>query len=117
MADAKEPELVQDLVVTGKDSLAIPDYLKDEQSAGLDHLGEADIQIPRLLISQGLSPQLDPGKPVYIEDLKQGQMFNSLSGHIYGKGPIYICVVRADPPRWVEFIPRDQGGGVKDPAV
>ena len=48
-----------------------------------------------------MSPQIDDTKPEhYIEDLKKGDMFNSLTGIIYGKGPLLFTVVRADPPRW-----------------
>ncbi|MFI5224609.1 MAG: hypothetical protein ACHQX3_10300, partial [Nitrospirales bacterium] len=88
-----------------------------EKPEGLEHLTEADIQMPRLLIAQQMSPELNPAKPQYNEDLKQADLFNSLTGQIYGKGPIYFSIVRADPPRFVEFIPREQGGGVKDPKV
>jgi hypothetical protein len=98
-------------------SLVAPDYFANEKPEGLEHLTEGDIQMPRLLIAQGLSPQLNPAKPNFIEGLSQGQFFNSLTEQIYGKGPLQFCVIRADMPRWVEFIPRDLGGGVKDPKV
>lgn len=95
----------------------VPDFLKDEKPEGLGHLQEADVQMPRLLIAQQMSPQLNPDKPVYMEDLKTGDLFNSLTGAVYGRGPLQFTVVRADSPRWVEFIPREQGGGIKDPKV
>lgn len=95
----------------------VPDFLKDTKPEGLEHLNEADVQMPRLLIAQQMSPQLNPDKPQYMEELKTGDLFNSLTGAIFGRGPLQFTVVRADAPRWIEFIPREQGGGIKDPNV
>jgi hypothetical protein len=95
----------------------MPDFLKDEKSAGLEHVTKDDTQMPRLALAQQMSPEVNPGNAKYMEDLKSGDMFNSLTGQIYGRGPLTFTVLRADPPRWVEFIPREQGGGVKDPNV
>lgn len=99
------------------DSMALPAHLQNEKPEGLEHLTRDDVQMPRLLIAQSMSPQLDPAKPVYMEDLHVGEIFNSLTGIIYGKGPLAFTVLRADTPRWVEFIPRELGGGIKDPKV
>jgi hypothetical protein len=98
-------------------AMARPDFLKGDDHRGTEHIAKDDMQMPRLLLAQGLSPQLDPNSPKYIDALKNGQLFNSLSGTVYGKDPIKFYVVRADAPRWVEFIPREQGGGIKDPNV
>lgn len=119
MADETKTELVTDLAtIAGTNSLTAPDYLKEHSGVeGLEHVTQDDIVVPRILIAQQMSPQVNPEKPAYMEELRIGQMFNGLTGQIYGKGPLYFSVVRADPPRWVEFIPRDQGGGVKDPNV
>jgi len=84
---------------------------------GTEHITKDDIRLPKLAIAQGLSDQLKRGNPKQIPGLQLAQLFNDLTGEIYG--PAYetkldFFIVRADPPRWVEFIPRDQGGGVKD---
>lgn len=100
--------------LTQNQSLAVPDYLKDQQMEGLEHVTEEDVALPRLLITQQGSPQLNPAKPEYMEDLKSGDFFNSLTQQIYGRGPLVFSVLRGDPPRWMEFIPREQGGGIKD---
>jgi hypothetical protein len=81
---------------------------------GTEHLTQEDIQMPRLAIAQGLSPELQENNAKYIPELKLGQMFNNLTGDIYGKGPIEFVIVRADRPRYIEFIPREQGGGIAD---
>lgn len=93
-----------------------PDFLVDDRT-GTENIGQDDVQMPRLAIAQQMSPQLDEVTDVYMEDLKRGDLFNSVSQQIYGKGPIRFIVIRSDKPRWVEFIPRDQGGGIKDFSV
>lgn len=81
---------------------------------GIEHITKDDVQMPRMALAQGLSPQIQEGDPTYVEGLKVGQMFNSLTSEIYGKGPIHFTIIRADRPRFVEFIPRNEGGGVRD---
>jgi hypothetical protein len=94
-----------------------PSFLPQDDTRGTGHIQKDDLQMPRLALSQAMSPELQEDHGKYIEGLKSGQMYNTLSGTIYGKGPIKVTVVRADPPRWVEFIPREDGGGIKDPNV
>jgi hypothetical protein len=98
-------------------ALARPTFLPQHDARGTEHLTKDDMQMPRLALAQQMSPELVEGDPKFIDGLKSGQMFNSLTGHIYGKGPIEFTILRADPPRWVEFVPREEGGGVKDPNV
>ena len=90
-----------------------PDYIPQD-SRGTEHLTKDDIQIPRIGLAQGLSPQIQEGDPKFIPGLKMGDMFNSLTGFNFKRGPIEFTIVRADPPRGVEFFPLDAGGGVKD---
>ena len=98
-------------------SMVMPDFMKDLGKEGLEHVKQEDIAIPRLGLAQGLSPQITRGKPEYIQGLENGGMFNSITNEIYGMGPLRFTIIRADPPRWVEFYPREAGGGVKDPNV
>lgn len=95
-------------------SLERPSFLGANDHRGTDHLTKDDLQMPRIALAQQMSPQLDEGNSQFIEGLKQGDMFNSVTDEIIGKGPITFTVVRCDPPRYVEFIPREQGGGIKD---
>ena len=90
-----------------------PDFIP-ESSQGLEHITKDDIVLPRLALAQGLSPQVQAVDPAFIKGLSVGQMFNDLTNEIYGVGPLEFHVVHAAPPRWVEFNPREEGGGVKD---
>lgn len=94
-----------------------PDFLPTG-ATGTEHITNADMQIPRILLAQKMSPEVDDAEPVKrIEGLKVGDMFNGLTHEIYGRGPLDFVILRADPPRFVEFIPRAEGGGIKDPNV
>lgn len=92
----------------------LPAFMKRGDTRGTEAITKDDIQLPRLALAQALSPQLVEGDPKFIEGLTQGMLFNSLTSRNYGKGPIEFIVVRADAPRYIEFHPRDQGGGIKD---
>lgn len=75
-----------------------------------------EVRLPRLAIAQGLSPQMTPGTPQYLDGLKLFDLFNDLSGQIYGRGPLTFVPVRHDVRR-IEFKSRADGGGVLDPNV
>jgi hypothetical protein len=83
-------------------------------SAGTEHITKEDMQLPRLALAQKQSPQLDENNGKYIPGLKQGDLFNTLTKEIYGRGPIEFYIIRADKPRYIEFYPLTAGGGVKD---
>jgi hypothetical protein len=93
-----------------------PSFIPTSQE-GTEHMEQDDVQIPRLSIAQQMSPELEEGHSKQIKELKVGEIFNSLTQRIYGRGPLDFAIVRASRPRWVEFAPRDEGGGVVDPNV
>lgn len=88
-------------------------FIPEGDRTGAEGITKDDLRLPRLGFAQGLSPQIIEGDSKYIPDLKVFDMFNDLSGEIYGKGPIQFIPVRRDVRR-IEFIPRSEGGGVKD---
>jgi hypothetical protein len=90
-----------------------PKSLDQNDRTGTEGIGADEIRLPRLAIAQGLSPQMTPGDAQYIEGLKLFDMFNDLTGEVYGKGPITFVPVRRDVKR-IEFIPRSEGGGIVD---
>lgn len=94
-------------------SLSRPASLDPNDLAGTEDITAADIRLPRLAIAQGLSPQLLSNKSEYIPDLKIGQLFNDLTGEIYGNGPLTFVAIRRDVRR-IEFVPRNEGGGIRD---
>lgn len=90
----------------------IPEWMKGDLR-GTEHITKDDIQLPRIGLAQKMSPQLSKREAAYIEGLEEGDLFNTLTGEIIAQ-PLTFVLVRSDKPRGIEFIPRDQGGGIKD---
>ena len=90
-------------------ALALPNYIKQGDRRGADTITADELQMPRLALAQGLSPELDPTSPKYIEDLKVGDAFNSLTSEVYGKRPIEVVIVRVDKPRYIQFDEDNRG--------
>lgn len=104
---------------TGSTSLAEtgrPEWLP-RTNEGTEHIGRDDMKIPRLSIAQGLSDQIKRDNPKFIPGLGIGDLFNDLTGQIYTERPVPFYIVRADPPRFIEWRPRSEGGGIVDPNV
>lgn len=99
---------------TGPSALARPEFIPQGDTRGTEGIKREDLQMPRLALAQALSPELDESNPKYIAGLKNGDAFNNLTGEVYGKKPIDVVVVRVDAPRYIEFFPREAGGGIKD---
>jgi hypothetical protein len=92
---------------------ALPDYLS-ASTEGTEHIESKDMVLPRLALAQKMSHEVDPEHDAFIQGLQIGQLFDTVEKTIFGEGPIEFVIVRADRPRFVEFFPRDAGGGVKD---
>lgn len=92
----------------------LPDYLGPSTREGSEHIERDDMLMPRLALAQKMSYELEPTHDKFMEELKIGEFFNTVTQRIFGKGPIEFVIVRSDKPRWVEFHPREQGGGIKD---
>lgn len=93
--------------------LVVPSFVPMERT-GYEHIERKDVQIPRLGIAQQMSPQLVDTDPQFVRGLMVKDLFNKLTGEIYGQGPLEFAIIRADAPRGVEFQPRKEGGGIKD---
>lgn len=101
------------LATRGENALATsaPSFVDQTDRSGTDHITNDDMAMPRLALAQKMSPQIDT-----IPGLKPGDLFNSLTEQIYDQ-PLDFFVLRADPPRAIEFKPIEEGGGVVDPNV
>lgn len=94
-----------------------PSYIESGRE-GLESMSKEDVLIPRLALAQPLSPEVTEGDPKFIDGLKPGMLFNSMTREIYGT-EVTFQVVKKDNLRAMEFFPQDGpgGGGVKDPNV
>jgi len=114
-APAPKPDAVATTSPVKTLALQVPAHVPQGRE-GLEDITKEDVLIPRLALAQALSPQVTEGDPAFIEGLKVGSLFNSMTGEIYGK-EVFVQIIRKDPPRAMEFYPQDDGGGVKDPNV
>ncbi len=102
------------LQVVGNTALAERPAYITRTSRGTEHIGQDDLQMPRLAIAQKMSHEVDENDAKYIPGLKVGDFFNTLTQEIYGRGPLTVAVVRADLPRAMELRSIDDGGGILD---
>lgn len=91
----------------------VPQDLLDNKGLGSGGLKKEDIRPARLFIAQKGSPQVLRGDPAEIEGLQEGDLFNSLTGEIYGE-KVEIVVITALGSRWDVLIPKKEGGGIKE---
>jgi hypothetical protein len=94
-------------------ALTFPDFITTVDVAP-QNIGREDVRLPRIAVAQPLSPELDEVHEKYILGLKAGDLFNSVTGEVFGKGPVGVVVVRVEPTRYIEFNPIELGGGIKD---
>jgi hypothetical protein len=85
-----------------------PDFLGDK-ARGQENVGVEDCIIPRLDVIQSLSPQRKSNDPAYIEGAEEGNLFNTVSGELYGNMVNFVPVYFRK--EWVIWKSRKGGGG------
>ncbi len=86
----------------------------DEGILGNEGIGRNDILMPRIGVAQKMSPEIDPTNAAkYIDGLKFTDLFHSATKQVLPQ-PLHFVILRRDDPRWIEFNPLDEGGGIKD---
>jgi hypothetical protein len=102
-------------VAKAKETAVSTDVLDDI----FDYAGEgaafdsSEMQIPFVRLLQALSPQLNKKKAEYIEGASAGDVFNNVTNQ-YWDGEAGITVVPCfQTTKYLEFVPRDMGGGFK----
>lgn len=104
-------------VATVKDSAQLPagvdmEELLRDSGAGVDSMGMDDVAVPYLYVLQSNSPQVNPDADDYIEGAKPGMFYNNVSNEIYdGRTEGLIVIPCAYERKYVEWVPRDSGGG------
>ena len=85
-----------------------PSWLQ-EGHRGSEDVGMKDIILPRIDVLQALSPQIKKKDPKYIEGAEQGQLFNTVSGELYGDSIKFIPIKFSR--EFIVWKDRDSGGG------
>lgn len=113
MATAKKTE-----VASVNQSAQLPAGMDDmeellrDSGAGVDSMGMDDVAVPYLYVLQTNSPQVNPDSDSYIEGAKAGMFFNNVTNEIYdGRNEGLIVIPCAYERKYVEWVPRDSGGG------
>lgn len=91
----------------------IPQHLQKFAGSrdGKEGVSQEDLLIPRLAIAQaGMSPQLKKSNEAYMPDLEAGQLFNTVTGQIYGDQvavlPLFFF------KQYFHMKPISEGGGI-----
>lgn len=91
--------------------MSMDDLLRDS-GAGVDSMGVDDVAVPYLYVLQTNSPQVNPDHDSYIDGAKSGMFFNNVSNEVYdGREEGIIVIPCAYERKYVEWVPRDSGGG------
>lgn len=101
--------MTTDLTTLGgiEGTLERPKALDPNDLRGTEGITSDEIQLPRLSIAQGLSPQLVPGEGKFIKGLTIGEMFNDVTEEIYGNGPLIVIPIIRQVKR-IEFDMNDR---------
>jgi hypothetical protein len=70
-----------------------PDWVDPHSHHGSEEVTANDITLPRIEVFQALSPQLKKNEAVYIEGSEQGQIFNTISGELYGSSIVVVPIL------------------------
>lgn len=104
-------------VASVKESAQLPagmtmDDILSDSGAGVDNMGMDDVAVPYLYILQTNSPQVNEDSDVYIKGSKPGMFFNNVSEEVFdGRETGLIVIPCAYERKYVEWVPRDTGGG------
>ncbi|MCP4773204.1 MAG: hypothetical protein GY880_03090 [Planctomycetaceae bacterium] len=98
--------------VTVKKSTAIsdarPDFLKTDKPAGNENVGAGDVQIPRLKLTQKLSPECDQHSPAYIEGCAPGMIVNTVTQEVVDSLNVVNIFYKRE---FAVYTKREAGGG------
>ena len=107
---AKDTKQAEALTKTQSAAMARPAFLENDPILGFEQMRNSDVKIARVAIAQSMTRQRKRGNAAFIEGLQEGQMFNSLTGQVYGESvdfiPLYFFRTR------IMFKDLDQGGGI-----
>jgi len=79
-----------------------------DAGVGGQDLTKDDKVVPFLGLIQGLSPQIDPNKPQFIDGARIGNIFNTVTSEVYEVVDVIPVLFQKVYNAWV---PRDLGGG------
>ena len=90
----------------------VPEFLREQlgNQAGMENVEQGDLLLPRLGLCQALSPQKRVSHASYIPDLREGQLFNTVTKEIYGD-ELEVIMLFFFKNR-IKYFPIADGGGI-----
>jgi hypothetical protein len=93
---------------------SLPTPFNENMPLGTENISSDDVLMPRLKLAQAISNEINKTHADFVEGLGVGDLWNTVSGKIYGEGPLLFSILVAHAPRAVEFSPLTEGGGIID---
>lgn len=88
-------------------------YDAEDFGAGFEDFTSDDVAVPFIAILQKGSPQVEEDNPKYLKGAKSGMLFNTVSGELFDGKETGITVIPVHRVRnFIEWIPKDEGGGL-----
>lgn len=84
---------------------SLPEFMRKDADAGKENISQDDLEIPRLKLMQGVSPELTE-----FDDLRAGNFFHPAAEHIFDS-PFRAVPVYMDK-QYILWKPREMGGGI-----
>lgn len=95
----------QQVAVRDEGSASLPAHMRDDAGMGKENIGQADMDIPRLKLMQGLSKEL-----TLYDGLKAGHFFHTATEAIFDE-PIRVVPIFMDK-QYILWRPLEDGGGI-----
>lgn len=103
---AKMPAVRQNRPPASPEAVAsLPAFMRDDADLGKENILREDMEVPRLKLMQGLSPELEE-----YDGLRPGYFFHTAAEYIFD-GP-FIGVPIFMSREYILWRPRDSGGGI-----
>ena len=85
--------------------------LAADAGLGRESMSITDMALPYLLILQSLSPQVKKSSPQRVDGAEEGDIFNTVTQELFASEDGINVIPCAFQKAWVEWAPRDSGGG------
>lgn len=95
----------RDVAVRDTGSANLPAHMRDDAGMGKESIGQADMDIPRLKLMQGLSKEL-----TLYDGLKTGNFFHTATEAIFDE-PVRVVPIFMDK-QYILWRPLEDGGGI-----
>lgn len=82
-----------------------------DSGIGRESMAVTDMALPYYALLQSLSPQVKKSSPTRIDEAEEGDFFNTVTQELFSGEAGMLIIPCAFQKAWVEWAPRDSGGG------